>query len=66
MSVKERKDVTDEEILYALYSLYSLKYLIDMLSQLKISFQQILPKTDPFYEKKYLFLDLKLLPDTVN
>ena len=61
MSVKERKDVTDEEMLYEFYSLDSLKYLIDMLSQLKISLQQILPKTDPFYEKKVLIFRFEII-----
>jgi len=61
MSVKERKDVTDDEMLYEFYSLDSLKYLIDMLSQLKISLQQILPKTDPLYEKKVLVFRFEII-----
>ena len=55
MSVKERKDVTDEKMLYEFYSLDSLKYLIDMLSQLKINLQQILPKTDHYMKKILIF-----------
>ena len=47
MSIKERKDVTDKEMLYEFYSLDSLKYLIDMLSQQKLSLQKILPKNNP-------------------
>jgi hypothetical protein len=66
MSPKERKNVTDEDILYEFYSLDSLKYHIDMLSQLKLRIQQILPKSDPLYEKRYLLLDLKLLRDTLH
>ena len=54
MPVKERKDVTDEVMLYEFYSLDSLKCLIDMLSQLNLSLQKILPKNDPLYEKQLL------------
>ena len=52
MSIKERKDVTDEEIFYEYYSLDSLKYLIDMLSGLKVSLERLLPKADSLYDKK--------------
>jgi hypothetical protein len=61
MTVKERKDVTDEEILFEFYSLDSLKYLIDMLSQLKFSLQKILPKNDPLNEKKVLIFRFEII-----
>ena len=51
-SVKERKDVTDEEMLYEFYSLDSLKYLIDMLSQLKISLDSTTEDTQESKEEK--------------
>ena len=66
MSIREKKDVIDEEMLYEFYSLDSLKYLIDMLNQLKLSLEKILPENDLLYEKKYLFLDMKLLLGIVN
>jgi len=66
MSIREKKDVIDEEMLYEFYSIDSLKYLIDMLNQLKLSLEKILPENDPLYEKKYLFLDMKLLLGIVN
>jgi len=43
MSIREKKDVIDEEMLYEFYSLDSLKYLIDMLNQLKLGLEKILP-----------------------
>ncbi len=61
MSVKERKDVTDEEILYEFYSLDSLTYLIDMLSQLKLSLHIILPKNDSLNEKKILIFRFEIV-----
>ena len=51
MSAKERKNVTDEKILYEFYSLDSFKYHIDMLSQLKLRIQQILPKVSHCMKK---------------
>jgi len=66
MSIREKKDVIDEEMLYEFYSLDSLKYLIDMLNQLKLSLEKILLENDLLYEKKYLFLDMKLLLGIVN
>jgi hypothetical protein len=42
------------------------KYHIDMLSQLKLSIQQILPTSDPLYEKRDLLLNLKLLRDSLH
>lgn len=61
MSVKERKDDTDKEILYEFYTLDSLKYLIDMLSQLKLSLQKFLPKNDSFNEKKILIFRFEIV-----
>lgn len=61
MSIKERKDVTDEEMLYEYYSLDSLKYLIDMLSELKISIERLLPKNDSMYDKKILIFRFEII-----
>lgn len=61
MSIKERKDVTDEEILYEYYSLDSLKYLIDMLSELKVSLERLLPKNDSIYGKKILIFRFEII-----
>jgi hypothetical protein len=49
-----RGDATDEDLLYELYSLDFLKYLMDMLNQLKLSLDTLLPQTDPICDKKVL------------
>ena len=41
MSVKQRRNATDEEMLYEYYSLDTLKYIIDMLSILKLRLENI-------------------------
>lgn len=61
MSVKERKNATDEEMLYEFYSLDSLKYLIDMLNRLKLNLENMVPKNDPLYEKKILIFRYEII-----
>jgi hypothetical protein len=50
----KRGDATDEDLLYELYSLDFLKYLMNMLNQLKSSLDTLLPQTDPIRDKKVL------------
>jgi hypothetical protein len=52
--VIKRHDATDEDMLYELYSLDFLKYLMDMLYQLKARLDTLLPKSDPIRDKKIM------------
>ncbi|MGH9976918.1 MAG: hypothetical protein ACRD8Z_13945, partial [Nitrososphaeraceae archaeon] len=54
MPIIKRRDATDKELLYELYSLDFLKYHMDMLFGIKSQLDILLPETDPIRDKKVL------------
>lgn len=53
-SITKRGDATNEDLLYELYSVDFLKYLMDMLNQLKLSLDIHLPQSDHIRDKKIM------------